>query len=451
MDHRSKSNSALRARQHKIKTQSLGERDFSLLFTPSTKPRVNDGARSFIVVRAHNAVESSQAFKKRNILRVDNKRPLARLANEFRSISQKAIKPKRLKVKHTRIHSLDSKATTSLIKVKAPRERQVKDAETSLMEMKRQQLRSLLTNGNSSISSTEFYTLGPELGKGSSGKVYQATHILTGEQVAIKCIDKARLKDERKRRKAMHEIQALYRCHGNRVIRLYEVIESKAELQLVLELMDGGDLYQYVKANGALDEPLAKHIFVQLVQAVKHVHSLNIAHRDIKLDNVLLSADARIAKLCDFSICRIVAPGVKIKDFSGTPAYLAPEVLINCEHDPLLADMWSLGVLLYSMLHAALPFRADDIKTLQKIVLTGEVTLSQSLTSEAKDLITRLLEMMPAKRPRSTQVLNHPWLQEVHSVNTRQVALNTSIISHMRTLGFNESTVRLRKRGTKPT
>jgi MAP/microtubule affinity-regulating kinase len=319
-------------------------------------------------------------------------------------------------------------------------ERPHKSPDESRVGTKKAQLMSLLAKGP--IHSSEFYTFGPEIGKGSCGKVYQATHILTGLQVAIKAIDKLRLKDERKRRKVMNEIKALHRCNGNRVIRLFEVFEGKSELYLVLELMEGGDLYQYVKSHGPVEEPFAKTIFAQLVEAVKLVHSLNIAHRDIKLDNVLLSANQQDLKLCDFSICRIVLPGIKVNDFSGTPAYLAPEVLVNCEHDPLVADMWSLGVLLYAMLHAALPFRADDIKSLQRIVLAGEISISRSLSAEASDLIMSLLELVPQKRPRLTQVLEHPWMKDVCSAYPRKALVSSSIISQMKTLGFSATSVR---------
>jgi MAP/microtubule affinity-regulating kinase len=314
-----------------------------------------------------------------------------------------------------------------------------KSPEESWVDPKKAQLMSSLAKGP--IHSSECYTFGPEIGKGSCGKVYKATHILTGLQVAIKAIDKLRLKDERRRRKVMNEIKALHRCNGDRVVRLFEVFESKTELYLVLELMEGGDLYQYVKSHGPVEEPLAKGIFAQLVEAVKLVHSLSIAHRDIKLDNVLLSANLRDLKLCDFSICRIVLPGLKVNDFSGTPAYLAPEVLVNCEHDPLAADVWSLGVLLYAMLHAALPFLADDIKSLQRIVLAGEISISRSLSAEASDLILSLLELVPQKRPRLTQVLEHPWMKDARRASPGKALVSPSIISHMKTLGFPENSV----------
>lgn len=444
MDRRTLSYSAIKGRRHRLKAQSLGEFDFSLLFMKPVNPQSRVAARSFVIARAQRAKVISPVALKKIGVPFEVKKPLARLALVSRSSSQKSLKKQSLKVKHTRIHSVDSQALASLsfITTKPNLDRSDKQAEDSLIISKKLQLKSYLAKGHLPTNSSEFYSFGRELGKGSCGKVYQATHILTGLQVAIKCIDKLRLKDQRRRRKVMQEIQALHRCNGSRVVRLLEVFESKSELYIVLELMDGGDLHQYVKTNGAVDEALAKRIFVQLVQAVKLCHSLNIVHRDIKLDNVLITADQRIIKLCDFSICRFVEFGGRLKDFSGTPAYLAPEVLVNCEHDPVAADMWSLGVVLYSMLHAALPFQAEDIKALQKAVLAGDVQISKGLSCEARDLISRLLELMPQKRPRSSQVLSHPWLQNVHCTALRGEPLCGKVLSHMCALGFSESVVR---------
>jgi 5'-AMP-activated protein kinase catalytic alpha subunit len=283
----------------------------------------------------------------------------------------------------------------------------------SFLEMKRAHLKSCLAGRGPPIQSNEFYYFGRELGKGVTGKVYQATHILTGAQVAIKCLDKQRVTDDRRRQRVIDEIHALHRCQGHHVVKLYEAFESPTELYLVLEFIDGLDLQRFLTAHGALEEPLARRIFGQVVKAVKHAHSLCIAHRNIQVDNVLLSADLSMVKLCGFSICCSVDRGSRVKDFSGAPNYLAPEVLVKCEHSPFMADMWSLGVLLYAMLHGVLPFPAYDPHTLQRSVLTGEVALSRSLSDDARDLITRLLELMPQRRPRTSQVLTHPWLRTV--------------------------------------
>lgn len=177
-------------------------------------------------------------------------------------------------------------------------------------------------------TTTEYYKLVKEIGKGSFGRVTLCVHKLTGKQVAIKSIDKACMKDEHSRKKILREVYILKTIKHANIIRLMEVFESEHHVHIVMENADGGDLLQYVKQRRKLREEEAKEVFRQIVYGLGHVHARSVLHRDIKLDNILLDAD-RSVKICDFGISKITDTSEKIKERCGTPAYLAPEIISN--------------------------------------------------------------------------------------------------------------------------
>jgi len=177
-------------------------------------------------------------------------------------------------------------------------------------------------------TTTENYKLIKEIGKGSFGRVTLCLHKITGKYVAIKSIDKARMKDEHSKKKILREVYILKSVKHANIIRLLEVFESNHHVHLVMENAGGGDLLQFVRKKKRLSENEAKIIFRQIVYGLGHIHARSILHRDIKLDNILLDADQSI-KICDFGISRIIDLNEKIKERCGTPAYLAPEIIAN--------------------------------------------------------------------------------------------------------------------------
>ena len=174
----------------------------------------------------------------------------------------------------------------------------------------------------------ECYKFVKLIGKGAFGKVTLAIHKLTGQYVAIKTIDKEHLKDEFSKRKVLREIYILKKIKHVNVIRLLEVFESAKQVLLVMEYAGGGDLLHYVKQRKYLSEQEAKPIFKQIVYGLAHIHSRNVLHRDIKLDNILLDAEGAV-KICDFGVSKIIDKHKLINDQCGTPAYIAPEIITN--------------------------------------------------------------------------------------------------------------------------
>lgn len=249
------------------------------------------------------------------------------------------------------------------------------------------------------------------LGKGAFGKVILGIHKLTGKQVAIKTIDKKHIKDEFSRKKVFQEVYILKNVRHANVIRLLEVFEGPKHLLIVMEYAAGGDLLNYVKKKGKLEESEARCLFRQIVFGLGHIHSRSVLHRDIKLDNILLDADGSV-KICDFGVSKITVKGNKIKEQCGTPAYIAPEVISNEGYDGYYIDHWSLGVVLYAMLAATIPYKAQNMDELLSVIRSTPLTFPPSMSEKAQDLISGLLTINPYDRLSIPEILEHPWMKE---------------------------------------
>lgn len=152
---------------------------------------------------------------------------------------------------------------------------------------------------------------------------------------------------------------------------MYEYFETTKHILFVIQLSLGGDLLNYVRKRRQLKEDVAKSVFRQLVEGLRYCHSKNILHRDIKLDNILLSEEGQV-KICDFGVSKIVRPGEKMTEQCGTPAYIAPEILMDKGYKGFMADIWSAGVVLYAMLYGTVPFKANNMRELQEMIVEGK-------------------------------------------------------------------------------
>ena len=260
-------------------------------------------------------------------------------------------------------------------------------------------------------TTTEFYRIGRLLGKGAFGKVNLGMHKLTGKMVAIKSISKKYLTDETSKKKVMQEFSILKLMRHSSIIRLYETFESKKHILFIIELCAGGDLLNYVRKRRKLKETIAKSVFQQLIDGLIYCHSKGILHRDIKLDNVLLNAVGDL-KICDFGVSKSLKKGEKAFEQCGTPAYIAPEILLGKGYEGYAVDIWSAGVALYAMLYGTVPFKGSDMKALQRLIISGQYTLKENISSDARDLLKHMLEVDPNKRISENDILSHPWLQK---------------------------------------
>lgn len=158
------------------------------------------------------------------------------------------------------------------------------------------------------MTTSDFYKIGKVMGKGAFGKVNLAIHRLSGKFVALKSINKTFLSEEASKRKVMQEFNILQRTRHRNIVRLYESFETQQHIVFVMEVCGAGDLLTYVRKRRRLREDVAKHLFKQVVDGLRYCHSRGILHRDIKLDNILLTSGGDI-KVCDFGVSKLVKPG----------------------------------------------------------------------------------------------------------------------------------------------
>ncbi|XP_025196232.1 serine/threonine-protein kinase NIM1-like isoform X2 [Melanaphis sacchari] len=261
------------------------------------------------------------------------------------------------------------------------------------------------------------YKLSGELGKGNFSQVKTGYHELTKERVAIKILDKTKLTAKAKKMLS-REISVMESIHHQNVIRLFEVIETYTKYYLIMEHAAAGELFKRLISEGRMHESEAKNIFSQIVLAVKHLHDLNIVHRDIKAENVFLSSRG-VAKLGDFGFSITVSNSEKLETFCGSPPYAAPELFLDERYVGRPVDVWSLGVLLFFMTTATMPFLGDNMAGLRRSILAGHVNSPAYMSQLLKSLIESMLNTSPEHRFDIDQVLKSDWLREASAYQIR--------------------------------
>jgi len=204
--------------------------------------------------------------------------------------------------------------------------------------------------------------------------------------VAIKSINKTYFSEDSQTKKVMQEVIILKQTRQRNIVRLYEYFETQKHILFVIELCAGGDLLNYVRKRRQLKEDVAKSVFKQLIDGLAYCHSKAILHRDIKLDNILLAWNGEI-KICDFGVSKTVKRGEKMTEQCGTPAYIAPEILLDRGYEGFSIDIWSAGVVLYAMLYGTVPFKANNMSELQKIIIKAKFTLQDGISKDAQNLL----------------------------------------------------------------
>lgn len=267
-------------------------------------------------------------------------------------------------------------------------------------------------------TSLKFYKVGRLLGRGAFGKVNLGLHILTGRLVAIKSFNKSVLQNEKSKRKILHEVNIMKNLKQMNVVKIFETFETQKYLIIIMEYVSGGDLLTYVKKRNKLSEAVARYIFKQIILGLEFTHSQNVIHRDIKLDNILLDIHNQI-KICDFGVGKQVKKRKEIMfDQCGTPAYIAPEILKGDGYEGPQVDYWSSGVVLYAMLSGTVPFKANDMSELHKIISSGKFLEIEGVSKEVNNLLHGILEIDPKKRFGADEILSHPWFFDANENGT---------------------------------
>lgn len=252
------------------------------------------------------------------------------------------------------------------------------------------------------------------LGSGNFATVKKAKKKEDGITYAVKIIDKSKVEDmgdiER-------EIEIMGKISHDNVIRLFEVFDEPKKMNLIMELVSGGELFDKIVALGNFKEKDAAKVMGTLCAALDYLHKMDIVHRDLKPENILLSdkTPEAVIKIADFGLARMMSGKDLMKTACGTPGYVAPEVLQNKGYSSGQVDLWSAGVILYILLCGFPPFYEEELPALFDQILKGRYDFPtpwwDDISSEAKNLVRGLLTVDPTKRYTASDVIKAKWIQ----------------------------------------
>ena len=257
-----------------------------------------------------------------------------------------------------------------------------------------QQHRQIINMGQKLIGD---YRIERTLGQGTFGKVKQGYHIFTGQKVAIKILDKWKIDDVNDIERVAREIHILRIVRHPHIIQLYEIIETKKRLFLIMEHCCNGELFNYITSKNRLKEEEACRLFQQLVAGIDYLGELGIAHRDIKPENLLLDQSKNL-KIVDFGLSNTFKANEKLVTACGSPCYAAPELIKGLEYVGPKADIWSAGVVLYCLVCGHLPFEDQNTQSLYQKILSANYQFTCILSQEVRNLIENILVPEPALR-----------------------------------------------------
>jgi len=259
------------------------------------------------------------------------------------------------------------------------------------------------------------YTIGNKLGSGSYATVKSAMWRKPGtqslKQVALKIINMINVPKDFKDKFLPRELEVVKILDHDNVIKTLEIFNGERKTYLSLEYASHGDLLQYVRTRGALAESICAPMFKEIVQGLNYLHSRQVVHRDLKCENILLNQN-NTAKIADFGFARRMSSKDLSKTYCGSMAYAAPEILEGTPYQGTRSDIWSIGVILFIMLNALMPFRDESYGRLcsdQKKPLRYPSTISVSI--HAKMLVEHLLQWDCMKRPKAIEILDNDWVK----------------------------------------
>ncbi|KAI8620738.1 kinase-like domain-containing protein [Chytriomyces sp. MP71] len=270
------------------------------------------------------------------------------------------------------------------------------------------------------------YVFQKTVGEGNFAKVKLAKHKITGVEVAVKVIDKTTL-DEKKLGKLYREVRIMKFLNHPHIVKLYEVIETKHTVFLVMEYASGGELYDYLVVHGKMKEKEARAKFRQILSAVSYCHKKRVIHRDLKAENLLLDANLDI-KIADFGFSNYYDPDGKLDTFCGSPPYAAPELFQGKRYTGPEVDVWSLGVILYVLTTGCLPFDGKNLQEMRESVCRGKYRIPFYLSDVCEKLLRKFLIRDPYKRANLDFLNDDPWINDGYAESPIARDISTTVL-----------------------
>ncbi|XP_052867446.1 5'-AMP-activated protein kinase catalytic subunit alpha-2-like isoform X3 [Anopheles cruzii] len=255
------------------------------------------------------------------------------------------------------------------------------------------------------------YILGATLGTGSFGKVKVGEHTVTKHKVAVKILNRQKIKSLDVVGKIRREIQNLKLFRHPHIIKLYQVISTPTDIFMIMEYVSGGELFDYIVNNGKLQESEARRFFQQIISGVDYCHRHMIVHRDLKPENLLLDHNRHV-KIADFGLSNMMLDGEFLRTSCGSPNYAAPEVISGKLYAGPEVDIWSCGVILYALLCGTLPFDDEHVPTLFRKIKSGVFPIPEYLNKQVVSLLCQMLQVDPLKRATVEEIKKHEWFQK---------------------------------------
>uniref|UniRef100_A0AC35U8B5 Protein kinase domain-containing protein n=1 Tax=Rhabditophanes sp. KR3021 TaxID=114890 RepID=A0AC35U8B5_9BILA len=267
-----------------------------------------------------------------------------------------------------------------------------------------------------------------KLGSGTYGKVSLAFDHKTDREVAVKLIKKSAIENKADLVRIRREIRIMSALQHPNIIQIYEVFENKDKIILVMEYASGGELYDYVSKNSSLQEHEARRIFRQITSAVLYCHKHKVAHRDLKLENILLDVDNN-AKIADFGLSNYFEDKRLLSTFCGSPLYASPEIINGTPYKGPEVDCWSLGILLYTLVYGSMPFDGRDFNRMVRQIKRGAY-YEPDTPSTASMLIRNMLRVNPDRRADIDDIASHWWLNLEENMPVIQELPENQITDH---------------------
>ena len=285
------------------------------------------------------------------------------------------------------------------------------------------------------------------IGTGSSSLVYLARHKVTNLLVAIKMIRK-NYDDKSEITRIWREISLMKQVHHPFIAELFEIIDTKDYVYLVMENAERGNIFNLINQTGGFDENSAKKYFIEIILALDYLHTKKyIMHRDLKAENVLVDKYGNV-RLIDFGLSNVFSKNEpNLKTVCGSPAYAAPEMITGANYTKA-ADIWSAGVVLFAMVAGKLPFDDENVQTTLQKVVYSDAEYPSHMSRSLVDLLKRILVKDPLKRLTISQIMHHPWIENNNfahlldlNIFFNENTVDKEIIDQMKCNGLNVSNI----------